>query len=198
MKAFLLIILTGLFTTNLSGQISFSTVDSKLKTVKSNNATQLICSNSTTSIKFDLKRKVTVMQQNNFATIDSQTIQIILLKYSGYKKASSKLSLDDQKQLLDTYAKYELDYFKNELNVEIINPNNQWVVTKSKGWLVWYFRVGNMPIQVNKRTEIQLFASIVVGDKVLTINAPIQIDSDFAKAGLIVNEMMETLNIARE
>ena len=190
MKPSLLLILTGLFTLNLFGQVSFSNVDIKLKVVKNNNTTQLICSNLTTSIKFVLKRKVTVMQQNNIATIDSQTIQLTPLKFSGYKV--SNLTMDDQKQLLDTYVKYELDYFKNELNVEVINPNNQWVVTNSKGWFVWYFRVGNMPTQINKPTEIQLFASTVVGDKILTINAPIPTDSDFAKAGLIVNEMMET------
>ena len=198
MKAFLLTILTGFFVDNLSGQILFLTVDSKLKTVKINNATELICSNSTMSIKFQLNRNVIVTQQNNFVTIDSQAIQITPLKFTGYKKDSTNLSMSDQKQLLDNYSKYELDYFTNELNIEVINPNNQWVVTKSKGWFIWYFRVGSAPIEVYKQTQIQLFASTVIGNKVLTINAPILSDSDFRKAGLIVNEMMETLTVSKK
>jgi hypothetical protein len=137
------------------------------------------------------------MQQNNFVTIDTQTIQIIPLKFSGFKKASNNLNMDDQKLLLNTYSNYELDYFRNELNVELVNPNHQWVVTKSKGWFIWYFRICNVSTQISNPTEIQLFASTVIGDKVLTINAPISSDADFNKAGLIVNEMMETLGIAK-
>jgi hypothetical protein len=117
----------------------------------------------------------------------------VLLKLSGYKQDSGNLSMTDQKQLLSVYSNYELEYFKNELNIEVVNASNQWVVTKSKGWFIWYFRVGNMPMQVTKPTVIQLFASTLIADKVLTINAPIQADADFNKAGLIVNEMMETL-----
>jgi len=196
MKSFTLTILSWFFISHLSGQIRFSTVDSKLRTVKSNNSTQLICSNSAMSIKFQLNRNVAVMQLNNFVTIDSQVIQVIPLKFSSTKKDSNNLSMNDQKELLQVYSKYELDYFRNELHIEVINLNSQWVVTKSIGWFIWYFRVGNVPTQVEKRTEIQLFATTMVGaDKVLTINAPILTGDDFAKAGLIVNEMMETFAV---
>lgn len=197
MKTSLFTILTALVVTNVSGQISFSTVDAELKIAKSNSLTQIVCSNSTMSVMFELQRDLTLMQQKNFVAIDSQTIQIIPLKFRGYQRGKDVLSLTDQKQLLDSYSKYEMFYFKNELQVEVINPNSQWVVTKSKGWLVWYFRVHSLSNQNSKRTTIQLFASTVVGDKVLTINAPIQTDDDFTKAGQIINEMMETLTIAR-
>lgn len=198
MKTFLSTILVAFLVNNTNGQISFSNIESKLKTVKTNSSTELTCSNSALSIKFPLKRNVAAMQQNNFATIDSQTIQIIPLRFSGFKKEVSNLSIDDQKQLLDIYSNYELKYFRNELNVEVVNPNHQWVFIKSRGWFIWYFRIGNIPTQVSKPTEIQLFASTVIGDKVLTINAPIQSDADFNKAGLIVNEMMETLVVDKK
>lgn len=198
MRTFLFIILTGLFVINASGQTSFSPVESKLKTLKNNNLTELTCSSSTMSVKFKLKRNVTILQQNNFVTVDSQTIQIIPLKFSGNKTDTFKQNINNQKQLLDTYSKYELDYFKKELGIDVINPNSQWVVTKSKGWFIWYFRVGNIPTQVDKQTRIQLFATTVIGDKILTINAPILTDGDFAKAGLIVNEMIETLTITKQ
>jgi hypothetical protein len=191
MRIFFLIILTGLFFINVSGQVSFSPVDSKLKTQKSNNLTELICSSSTMTVKFPLKHNVTVLEQNNFVTVDSQTIQITPLKFNDDKKSTNGQSMSDENQLLDEYSKYELDYFKNELGIEVINPGSQWVVTKSKGWFVWYFRVGSTPVQVEKQAIIQLFASTVIGDNILTVNAPIFSDGDFNKAGLIVNDMME-------
>jgi hypothetical protein len=197
MRTFLILIFTGLFATNVSGQVLFSSVDSKLMTRKDNNFTELICSSSKMKVKFQLKRNVTVLQENNFATVDSQTIQIIPLKFSGNKTDTYEQSINDQKQLLDTYSKYELDYLKNELGIEVINPNSQWIITKSRGWFIWYFRMGNIPTQVDKQTRIQLFASTVIGDEILTINAPIFNDGDFTKAGLIVNEMMETFTTTK-
>jgi hypothetical protein len=198
MKAFLLIILTGLFFFNASGQVLFSPVESKLKAIKSNNLTELTCSSSTMSVKFRLKRNVTVLQQKNFVTVENQTIQIIPLKFSGYKNSTSRQGINSEKQLLNTYSNYELEYLKNELGVDVKNPNSQWIVTKSKGWLIWYFKVGNMPPQLDKQTSIQLFASTVIGDKILTVNAPIYSNGDFNKAGLIVNEMIETLVITKQ
>jgi hypothetical protein len=77
------------------------------------------------------------------------------------------------------------------------NSSNQWVMIKAKGWFIWYFRVDNTPAKVDTQTKIQLFASTVIGDHILTINAPIFSDGDFDKAGLIVNDMMETLTLAK-
>jgi hypothetical protein len=148
---------------------------------------------STMTVKFQLKRSVTILPQNNFATIDGQAIQIIPIKFNGYKTG-----INNQKPLLEAYSKYELAYFKNDLGVDLANTHSQLVVINSKGWFIWYFRVNNAPAQVDKQTKIQLFASTIIGDNILTINVPILADEDFTKAGLIVNEMMETLAIAKQ
>jgi hypothetical protein len=71
-------------------------------------------------------------------------------------------------------------------------------LTKSKGWYIWYFKVGKVPIQLDTQTEIQLFATTVIGDRILIINAPIIIGGDFSKAALIVNEFMEALIITKQ
>ena len=193
-RIFFLIILLGLFTGTVNGQVSFSTIDSKLQ--KTNN--ELIYSNSTTTIKFPLKRQLTISPQNNFVTIDSQTIQIMALKFTGYKKETKGDNLNTQKELLDTYSKYELEYFRGDLGVEVINPNSQWVMTKSKGWFIWYFKVGKVPTQVETQTDIQLFSTTVIGDQILIINAPIMTGGDFSKAAHIVNEFMEAISITKQ
>jgi hypothetical protein len=170
MKKYLLIILTALSVNNVCGQTLFTTVDSKLSIAKGNASTEVICSNPSMLVDFHLKRTAVVMQQNNFFKIDSQIIQITPLKFTGFKSGKI-LNLDDQKQLLDVYSKYELDYFKNELKIQMINSSHQWVMTKLRGWFIWYFKVVNTPLDVEKKMQIQLFASTIVSDKILTINA---------------------------
>lgn len=198
MRIFLIIIIAGLFATNkVEGQISYSPVESKLLISKSGDLTELVCSSATILVKFELKHALAIQSQN-ILSVDDQTIQVTPLKVSGYRNATDLQNINSQKNVLQAYAEYELDYFKNDLHTELINPNNQWVITKSKGWFIWYFKVGSVPVNVAKQVKIQLFASTIVGDNILTINAPIFTESDFTKAGLIVNEMMETLTILKQ
>jgi hypothetical protein len=192
---FNIIILFGLFTENVAGQITFVPVETKLQLQEGNNELTCLCSSMT--VKFPLKREVKVLTQANFVKTDNQTIQIISLKYDGYNKDTKEENLNNQKELLDIYSKYELEYFKNELGVEVVNHNSQWVVTKSKGWFIWYFKVGKVPTQADIQTEIQLFATTIIRNKILIINAPILTGGDFSKAALIVNDMMESMIISK-
>ena len=185
------------FINNISGQITFSNINVNLKIGQSNKLTQLTCSNTTLSYKFELNHTVTMMQNKNFVKIDSQLIQITPLQVGGYEKSPGTLDTAQQRQFLENYAQYELDYMKNELKVEIINLNSQWVISKSRGWFIWYFRPKLSLPELNKQTEIQLFASTILGDKILTINAPMQTGDNFGKAAYIVNDLMESLKIDR-
>lgn len=192
MRIFLFITLAALLVTRTGAQTSFSPVDSKLAVTKNGDLTELVCSGVGISVKFQLKREVTVSPLNNVLNIDGHAILITPLKFSGFA------AINDEKLLLDTYSKYQLDYFKNDLKVELVNSSNQWVQIKSKGWFIWYFKVGNVPVKVDKQTKIQLFASTIVGNNILTINAPVLNDGDdFTKAGLIVNDMMESMTITK-
>lgn len=188
------IILFGLYTSNVKGQVTFSSVESKLE--KSDSA--LIFTSPSTSIKFATNRAVALSSLPNFVIIDDQNIQITSLEFDGYQKETNGDHLKDQKNLLATYSKYELAYFKNEIGVEIINPNSQWVISNSRGWFIWYFRSGKISTQVGAPTGIQLFATTVIGDNILIINAPVMIDGDFAEAAYIVNDLMEALTIVSQ
>ena len=200
MKIFFLLIIAGLLANNTNGQLSFSSVNCKLTIIKRNNLTELRCTTSAMSAKFKLKHELTAYIENNFVRADDQTIQITPLKFRGYKTDIFKQNLNSQKALLEKYSEYELLHFKEDLNVSIANANNQWVIIKSRGWYIWYFRVEKAPatVAVDKLTQIQLFASTILGDNILTINAPILNDGDFTKAGGIVNEMMETLTTSKK
>lgn len=193
-RTFCLIILIGLFNLNLKGQVSFSTVESKL--LKSKN--ELIYTSLSTKLKFPLKRHFTLSPQDNFVTLDNQIIQIMTLKFDGFKKDVNGKKFNNQKELLYIYSNYELEYFKRELGVEVIAPNNQWVMVKSKGWFIWYFKIGKVTTQMKTQTEIQLFATTIIGNKILIINAPILKVGDFSESALIVNELMEALTITKQ
>jgi hypothetical protein len=106
------------------------------------------------------------------------------------------LSESEQKSFLSQYTKYELDYFK-ELGIEVLKPHNQWEPVGGRKWFIWYFGVGKTPVKTEQQVKIQLFASAIVGKRVLTLNAPISDVDNFEKAAKIVNEIMETLSVTK-
>ena len=195
LKKMVLIFFISLFINRTSGQTIFSFVDVKLETSQTSNSTDIVCSNDTFSVQFKLKKKPFQQLEGNFVYIESQIIQITPLEIGNYKKNLTSLTSPEQMELLQEYSKYELDYFKDELKFEIIKPTSQWVTVNSKVWLIWYFRIGNLPSDANTKMDTQLYASTIVGDKILTINAPMHSGSNFSKGALLVNEMMESFTI---
>ncbi|WP_460571663.1 hypothetical protein [Flaviaesturariibacter terrae] len=155
-------------------------------------SSDILCDGPSFHIRLCTARKEVTLQ-GQLALVDGQLIQVAPLAVGGLRKNIRVLSVAEQKELLAAYSKYELDYFASELGIGVINPNNQWVPLKGRYWFLWYFRVGNTAAGVQQPVRIQLFASTVIGGKILTINAPIMADADFAKAGLFVNELMESI-----
>jgi hypothetical protein len=196
MKTPIIIILFLFLSKSLMAQVSFSQVEYKLDKSTDETGTNLVCKASSFSAKFRLKSKAVELSDNvGFVTIDSQLIQITPLKVDGAKKSLDSLTDSEKKDFLSEYSKYELDYFTNDLKIEVINPNSQWVDANSNKWLVWYFRVGKAPATPAIKMEIQLFASTIIGSQVLTLNAPVKKDGDFRNAALTVNQLMESLTV---
>jgi len=197
MRTLLLTFLIGFIVTDLHAQVTYSNSDLTIKATKTRDSAQIICSDSVFVLKFRLKRNVTMTEYENFVKVDSQIIQISPIKINGYKKSMTGLSLDEQKEILDSYSNYEIEYIQKEVGIEVLNQKTQWVVTKSRGWLVWYFFLGKMPMEVEKPTKVQLFASTIIGDRVLSINAPVMSIDDVASSAYIVNDMMESMTVSK-
>jgi hypothetical protein len=197
MKKILLILLPVFFFMNAEAQVAFSNIDYNVSASADSAGTNLICNVPPFSINFHLTQD-SVRMQDKILLVDSQPILITPLKVSGLDKDPGSLDNAGQKEFLQNYSKYEIDYFIKELKIEITDPTGQWVNIKSRNWLIWYFRVGNQPVHVEVKTRVQLFASTLIDNMVLSINAPIVADGDFNKAALIAKQLMDTIEINKE
>jgi hypothetical protein len=169
-------------------QDRYAILELRLDTTSAQGSHKLSALSQTESIGFVLPRLVNMLDQAGFFRIDSQLVQLVLLQIDSVVTGKT------DEQSLRAYATYEMDYLRDEVHIPLINPQTQWVRTPSgRGWLVWYFRVGKITLPVEYPVEIQLYASTLLGDKVLTINAPIMQGANFGKAGMLVNGLMETM-----
>jgi hypothetical protein len=180
----------------VDGQVEFSNIDFSVKKTGLLKSTEIICAGKSFSLKFQLPQQ-SIDLKDNFLTIDSQLIQISILQVDGYKTNMANLDSTEQKQLLTAYSNYELEYFTKDLHIEVNSPRNQWVKSNSRHWLIWYFRVDGLPKDAVRNVQFQLFSSTVIGDKIVTINAPVLEGGNPGKGAAIVNQLMETLAVTK-
>ena len=133
-----------------------------------------------------------------YLLIDSQVILVTPLQVEDSTKDLISTNVESQEKLLREYSAYEIDYFRNELGLQIIDPQSQWVETKGRYWYIWYFKVGQMPSFKGKQTAVQLFASTFIEGRVLTLNAPIMEGGDFSSAAYIINDLMVALALVKK
>lgn len=147
------------------------------------------------NVRFPSKRQPKLIKQesNKFIEIDGQIIQMNILEVNGITKKMMRRDTAFERTILTKHSEYELNYFRKDLGLKIVNPENQWVSVGGRSWLIWYFKIGNVPKNVRNQCELQLYATTLVGDKIIFINAPMSKNTDFGESANLVNELMESM-----
>lgn len=147
------------------------------------------------NVRFPSKRQPKLIKQesNKFIEIDGQIIQLNILDVDGVTKKMMRKDTAFERTILTKHSEYEMNYFRKDLGLKIINPENQWVIVNGRGWLIWYFKLGNVPKKGQNQFELQLYATTLVGDKIIFINAPMLKNTDFGESANMVNELMESM-----
>ena len=147
------------------------------------------------NVRFPSKRQPKIINQgtNKFLEIDGQIIQMNILEVDGITKKMMRKDTAFERTILTKHSEYEMNYFRKDLGLKIINPENQWVIVNGRGWLIWYFKLGNVPKKGQNQFELQLYATTLVGDKIIFINAPMSKNTDFGESANMVNELMESM-----
>lgn len=97
----------------------------------------------------------------------------------------SKLTKEQETEILSGYADYELDYFKSELKLKITDLKKEWLTINSKLYMVWYFDVKPLKTEHNDADNIvrQIYFSTVCFNQVVDLNMPIE-KIEHTKAGI--------------
>jgi hypothetical protein len=182
-----------LFSFQFYAQIGFKDPSYDLSIVSNGKVIEL--SAEKINVRFQSKRQPKLIKQesNKFIEIDGQIIQLNILEVDGVTKKMMRKDTAFERTILTKHSEYEMNYFRKDLGLKIINPENQWVNVNGRGWLIWYFKLGNVPKKGQNQFELQLYATTLVGDKIIFINAPMLKNTDFGESANMVNELMESM-----
>jgi hypothetical protein len=137
-------------------------------------------------------------ENQNFFYLDNKVVQTSLVPLQlplpdGYKVGD--LTTDQQKEILNGYVDYELDYFNQELHAQPKNVKREWVVINSVPFLIWYFnfQVKQPDPQAVKSFTGQIYMSAICFNQVLDINMPIDNRVIFDPSKVILEKIAATL-----
>lgn len=101
------------------------------------------------------------------------TLQLFTI---GYQNPNNKdiTDLDVQKSFLLQYMNYELNYFKDEVKMNIENQKAGWGPVGNKHFLLWHFETPEYPT-----IQKQIYLSTICFDNFLNINIPLTNDQTF-------------------
>lgn len=134
----------------------------------------------------------------NYIIVGKQVVQTSLIPLPETTLDLVRLTTDQQKEALNGYVDYEMDYFKNELKLSCQNLKKEWTTFSSKIWLVWSFDVNAQSLGENVAypTKSQIYASTICFNQVLDLNVTLFEKDNFAKSKELINKLMSTLKLS--
>ena len=161
--------------------------------IESETGGYMIFTNDSNSLVFHLDTaKVELLESGNnfFILVDSiWTLQLFTL---GFQNPNNKdiNDLDVQKSFLLQYMNYELNYFKEELEMNIENQKAGWGPVGNKHYLLWHFETPDYPT-----VQKQIYLSTIVFDNFLNINIPLTNDQSFDEGLNFLDKVARTLEL---
>jgi hypothetical protein len=132
----------------------------------------------------------------NFITVDNHIVQTSVVPLPETGLDLNNLTTAQQKEALEGYVNYELDYFKTEVKIKCVNLNKEWKNIHSRLWLIWSFDV---PAQkkdpnVSKQVAHQIYSSTICFNQVLDLNVPLLPGDNLEQSKDLIIKLMSTLN----
>jgi hypothetical protein len=192
MKIFPLSILLLLFFSGFSQTNEF-----KVALLKEKKGAVMVFAGKRHSFTLDIKGdSIKATDQPNYVSVDEMILQVACVPVPGGIDAS-KLPLEQQREALNGYVDYEMDYFRKELNLDIKDLKKEWLVIQGRQFLLWYF---DMPKPTKKttgdltqKTARQVYLSGIWFDQVLDLNDALLDSRDLEKAKALLYPIARSL-----
>ncbi|WP_143822275.1 hypothetical protein [Mucilaginibacter pedocola] len=141
-------------------------------------------------------------QQDNqmYLQIDGVPFQASLVPLPQQMLGSVRLenlTYQQQREILEGYVKYEIDYLENELKMKLSNMRKEWVYINNRLYYIWRFEAnyGSVSSQVVKPVVAQVYYSTVCFNQVLDLNRPVFKGDDVNKVKGQIDKIATTLRL---
>jgi hypothetical protein len=196
MKSFFLTIFIMTFSAVVIGQTDMYKEDFEFSYLPKRDGGQILYNGTKHSFTIDVvSDSINTTEFPNFIKVDGHIVQTTIVALPSDNLDLNSLTTDQQKEALEAYVDYELEYFDKELQLKYTNLKKEWKTIHTKLWLIW-----NIDIPEQKKVEniaqqvtAQIYASTICFNQILDINIPLFPADDIAKSDTLLIQLMSTL-----
>jgi|SRR5450631_644180 len=131
----------------------------------------------------------------NYIKVNDRIFQTSIVPLPATKLNLNHLTNAQQKEALEAYMNYELEYFKNDLKLGYKNLRKEWMTINAKLWLIWIFDVSRLKKDADLAEQVtgQAYASTICFNQILDLNMPLFQGDPYEKTKKLVIKLMGTL-----
>jgi hypothetical protein len=184
-----LITVLFLSVTKLCAQTTPEKFESALMEMKG--GAEVVYSGDKHSFTLDLiSDKIKPLEQPGYVDINNNVLQFVLIPNSQAKEDADTAV---EKSELSGYAKYELDYVKNEVKLDYQNLHYEWLTINNKVFLLWYYDMPEKMASKKNAIQKQVNLSTVCFHNVLNLNTPVEKEHKFEDSKALLVKVAKTL-----
>jgi hypothetical protein len=134
-----------------------------------------------------LQGDIDLSKQPDILNVNEKALQYVLLDKNRYLHKDVK---NDDESLLLRYIDGEKDPLLNKFNVKSLEAGREMIILSSgKTAVLWHFM---LPEGKNKEVKAQLFADMVIGERIFGLGVPLFAGEDFDTARIFLLNALDT------
>jgi hypothetical protein len=195
-KSFFLTIFIMTFSTLVIGQTDTYKEEFEFSYLPKRDGGQILYKGTKHSFTIDVvSDSINTTEFPNFINVDGHIVQTTIVALPSDNLDLNSLTTDQQKEALEAYVDYELEYFEKELQLKYTNLKKEWKSIDTKLWLIWNIDIPEQKKDENVAQQVtaQIYASTICFNQILDINIPLFSAGDFAKSDTLLIQLMSTL-----
>ncbi len=110
--------------------------------------------------------KVTTTERENVISIDDYALQYLVVDKEKYENKGKE---ETELEILVNYVSSEINYMSAQYKTTLETQALQAPLTSKKDVIVWWYK---MPEGLNEQVSSQIFASIIIDDKIFGVGSP--------------------------
>ncbi len=159
------------------------------------NGGQILYNGTAHSFTIDiLSDSINTTEYPNYIKIYNHILQTAIVPLPQSNLDLKRLTIAQQKEALEGYMGYELEYFKNDLLLNYQHLKKEWITVNTRLWLLWTF---DLPMQqadtAMQQVVAQIYGSTICFNQILDLNVPLFQDDHFEKTKKLVMQCMSGL-----
>lgn len=141
--------------------------------------------NSTYTIK--IRGDVKTTESKNVISVDMYALQYLIVDTNNYMIEGKTLT---ELQILANYVSSEVNYMSRQFQTKLEAQMQKAPLSSDKDVLIWWYK---MPEGMNEQVSNQLFASIIIDNKIFGLASPQFIDQKFENIRDFLMDNISTL-----